>query len=143
MQDPPELIAEMIKKWHEGYEVVLARRSDRSSDSYLKRTTAKMFYKLHNLISNPEIPENVGDFRLIDRKVIEALKQMKESHRFMKGLFAWAGFKTFTLDYKREARSSGTSKFNGLKLWKLAVEGITSFSTAPLTLWLYLGGVSP
>ena len=141
LQDPPELISEMIKKWHEGFDVILARRTDRSSDSYLKRTTAKMFYRLHNLISSPEIPENVGDFRLIDRKVIDALKNIKESHRFMKGLFAWTGFKTFTLDYKRSARSSGTSKFNGWKLWKLAVEGITSFSTAPLTLWLYLGGL--
>ena len=140
LQDPPELVSEMVKKWHEGYEVVLARRVDRSSDSYLKRTTAKMFYRLHNLISNPELPENVGDFRLIDRKVINALNKMKESHRFMKGLFAWAGFKTFTLNYKRNARSAGTSKFNGWKLWKLALEGITSFSTAPLTLWLYLGG---
>ncbi len=140
LQDPPELISKMIEKWREGYEVILARRTDRSSDSYLKRTTAKMFYRLHNLISNPEIPENVGDFRLIDRKVINALKELKESHRFMKGLFAWAGFKTFTLDYKRNARSSGTSKFNGWKLWNLAIEGITSFSTAPLTLWLYLGG---
>ena len=141
LQDPPELISEMIKKWHEGFDVILARRTDRSSDSYLKRTTAKMFYRLHNLISSPEIPENVGDFRLIDRKVIDALKNIKESHRFMKGLFSWTGFKTFTLDYKRSARSSGTSKFNGWKLWKLAVEGITSFSTAPLTLWLYLGGL--
>lgn len=140
LQDPPELIAEMIQKWHEGFEVILARRIDRSSDSYLKRTTAKMFYRLHNLISHPEIPENVGDFRLIDRKVIDALKNLRESHRFMKGLFAWAGFKTFTLDYKRNARSSGTSKFNGWKLWKLAIEGITSFSSAPLTLWLYVGG---
>ena len=140
LQDPPELIAKMIEKWHEGFEVVLARRIDRSSDSFLKRTTAKMFYRLHNLISNPELPENVGDFRLIDRKVIDALKILKESHRFMKGLFAWAGFKTFTLDYKRNVRSAGTSKFNGWKLWKLAIEGITSFSTAPLTLWLYLGG---
>lgn len=140
LQDPPELIAEMIQKWHEGYEVILAHRTDRSSDSWLKRTTAKMFYRLHNLISDPDIPENVGDFRLIDRKVIDALKNLRETHRFMKGLFAWAGFKTFTLDYKRNARSSGTSKFNGWKLYKLAMEGITSFSTAPLTLWLYLGG---
>ncbi|MBR2207702.1 MAG: glycosyltransferase family 2 protein [Synergistaceae bacterium] len=140
LQDPPELISAMIEKWREGFDVILAKRIDRSSDSYLKRTTAKLFYRLHNLISNSEIPENVGDFRLIDRKVIDALKGMKESHRFMKGLFAWVGFKTFTLDYKRNARSSGTSKFNGWKLWQLAIEGITSFSTAPLTLWLYFGG---
>ena len=141
LQDPPELIPQMIEKWHEGYEVVLARRSDRSSDSYLKRTTAKIFYRLHNLISSPDIPENVGDFRLIDKNVIDVLKTMREFHRFMKGLFAWAGFKTFVIDYKRETRASGTTKFNGKKLWKLAVEGITSFSTVPLTLWLYLGSL--
>ncbi|MBQ6112590.1 MAG: glycosyltransferase family 2 protein, partial [Synergistaceae bacterium] len=139
LQDPPELISEMIQKWHEGYDVVLARRADRSSDSMLKRTTAKMFYKLHNSISSPALPENVGDFRLMDRKVVDALGTLKESHRFMKGLFAWAGFKTFTLDYTREKRAAGSTKFNGWRLWKLAVEGITSFSTAPLTIWLYLG----
>lgn len=139
LQDPPELISDMIKKWHEGYEVVLARRADRSSDSMLKRTTAKMFYKLHNSISSPPLPENVGDFRLMDRKVVDALANLKESHRFMKGLFAWVGFRTFTLDYTREKRAAGSTKFNGWRLWKLAVEGITSFSTAPLTIWLYVG----
>ncbi|MBQ6972880.1 MAG: glycosyltransferase family 2 protein [Synergistaceae bacterium] len=140
LQDPPELMADMIAKWHEGYEVVLARRADRSSDSWLKRVTAKMFYKFHNAISNPHIPENVGDFRLMDRAVIEALKGCRESCRFMKGLFAWAGFRSCTLDYRREVRSAGRAKLNGWKLWTLALEGITSFSTAPLTIWLYLGG---
>ena len=141
LQDPPELIADMIAKWHEGCEVVLARRADRSSDSWPKRFTARMFYKFHNVISNPHIPENVGDFRLMDRAVIEALKQCRESCRFMKGLFAWAGFRSYTLDYRRETRSAGSAKLNGWKLWTLALEGITSFSTAPLTIWLYLGGV--
>ena len=139
LQDPPELIPEMIKKWREGYEVVLAKRADRSSDSWLKKTTAKLFYRVHNKISSPEIPENAGDFRLMDKIVVQALGMLKESHRFMKGLFAWAGFKTFTLEYTREARSAGTTKFNGWRLWKLALEGITSFSTAPLTIWLYVG----
>ena len=139
MQDPPELIPEMIKKWREGYEVVLAKRADRSSDSWLKKTTAKLFYRVHNKISSPAIPENAGDFRLMDKIVVQALGTLKESHRFMKGLFAWAGFKTFTLEYTREARSAGTTKFNGWRLWKLALEGITSFSTAPLTIWLYVG----
>lgn len=142
LQDPPELIAEMIAKWHEGYEVILARRADRSSDSWPKRFSAKMFYKIHNAISTPNIPENVGDFRLMDRAVIEALKQCRESYRYMKGLFAWAGFRTFTLDYARRPRTEGTTKFNVWRLWKLALEGITSFSIAPLTIWLYFGSVT-
>ena len=140
LQDAPELIAEMIRRWHEGYEVVLARRSDRSTDTWPKRFTARMFYKFHNMISSPHIPENVGDFRLMDRAVVDALKECRESCRFMKGLFAWAGFRTFTLDYKREPRTAGRAKFNGWGLWKLALEGITSFSTAPLTIWMYFGG---
>lgn len=140
LQDPPELIAEMIQKWHEGYEVVLARRADRSSDSWPKRFTARMFYKFHNMISTPHIPENVGDFRLMDRAAVDALKGCREACRFMKGLFAWAGFRSFTLDYSRAVRSAGHAKFNGWRLWQLALEGITSFSTAPLTVWLYLGG---
>ena len=139
LQDPPELIAEMISKWHEGYEVVLARRADRSSDSWPKRFSAKMFYKIHNAISNPHIPENVGDFRLMDRAVIEALKKCRESYRYMKGLFAWAGFKTFTIDYARLPRTEGTTKFNGWRLWNDAINSITSFSIAPLTVWLYVG----
>lgn len=139
LQDPPELIADMIAKWHEGYEVVLARRADRSSDSWPKRFTAKMFYKVHNAISTPNIPENVGDFRLMDRAVIEALKQCRESYRYMKGLFAWAGFRTFTIDYARRPRTEGTTKFNGWRLWNDAVNSITSFSIAPLTIWLYVG----
>ena len=139
LQDPPELILKMIAKWREGYEVVLAKRADRSSDSFLKRVTAVLFYKFHNIISQPHIPENVGDFRLMDRKVVDALGGLKETHRFMKGLFAWAGFKTFTIDYTRDSRAGGSTKFNGIKLWKFALEGITSFSTAPLTMWLYVG----
>ena len=142
LQDPPELIGLMIQKWHEGYEVILARRADRSSDFWLKRLSAMMFYRAHNAISRPHIPENVGDFRLIDRRAVDALGGLRESHRFMKGLFAWVGFKTFTLDYTRVARSAGGSKFNGWQLWKLAVEGITSFSTAPLTIWFYIGSIT-
>ena len=141
LQDPPELILKMIEKWHDGYEVILAKRADRSSDSFLKRVTASLFYKFHNIISQPHIPENVGDFRLMDRKVVDALGGLKETHRFMKGLFAWVGFKTFTLEYTRDVRASGSTKFNGVKLWKLALEGITSFSSAPLTIWLYAGSV--
>lgn len=142
LQDPPELIGDMVAKWRDGYEVILARRGDRSSDSPLKRWSALMFYRIHNKISHPPIPENVGDFRLMDRRVVEALGGLRESHRFMKGLFAWVGFRTCVLDYVREPRAAGSTKFNGWRLWKLAVEGITSFSTAPLTIWLYFGSLT-
>ena len=139
LQDPPELISEMVAKWREGNEVVLAKRLDRSSDSFMKRFTAQLFYRLHNKISNSPIPENVGDFRLMERRVVEALGTLHEHHRFMKGLFAWVGFKTCTIEYVRRLRTAGKSKFNGWRLWKFALEGITSFSTFPLTIWLYFG----
>jgi len=139
LQDPPALIGQMLQKWQEGAEVVLAKRVDRSSDSYTKRTTALMFYRLHNALSHLQIPENVGDYRLMDRVVVDALKQLPERQRFMKGLFAWVGFKTVTVDYLREARLAGESKFSGWKLWNFAIEGITSFSLAPLKVWVYIG----
>lgn len=140
LQDPPELIADMINEWTKGFEVVLARRIDRTSDSYLKRKTAKLFYQFHNRVSSVKIPENVGDFRLMDRVVVDALQQLPEKQRFMKGLFAWVGFKTTTLDYVRHSRAAGKTNFSGWKLWNFALEGITSFSSAPLKLWTYIGG---
>jgi glycosyltransferase involved in cell wall biosynthesis len=139
LQDPPALISQMLKKWQEGAEVVLAKRIDRSTDTYAKRTTALIFYRLHNALSHLQIPENVGDYRLMDRVVVDALKQLPERQRFMKGLFAWVGFKTVTIDYIREARLAGESKFSGWKLWNFAIEGITSFSLAPLKVWVYIG----
>jgi glycosyltransferase involved in cell wall biosynthesis len=139
LQDPPEVILPMIEKWREGYEVVLGRRIDRSSDSWLKRATASWFYRLHNKIADPAIPANVGDFRLMDRQVVDALKALPESRRFMKGLFAWVGFRTAVVDYCRPERVAGTSKFNGWRLWNFALEGITSFSTDPLKIWTYIG----
>lgn len=139
LQDPPELIPEMIKEWEKGAEVVLARRVDRSSDTFLKRKTAEIFYQLHNRLSSIKIPQNVGDFRLLDRIAVDALKQFTEQHRFMKGLFAWVGFRTVTLDYVRNQRLAGCTKFSGWKLWNFALEGITSFSAAPLKFWLYIG----
>lgn len=141
LQDPPELITQMVDAWLSGYEVVLARRIDRSSDGFLKRKTAEMFYRIHNRFSSVQIPENVGDFRLMDRTVLDALRQLPEQQRFMKGLFAWVGFKATTIDYARQVRSAGSSKFSGWKLWNFALEGITSFSTSPLKFWSYLGGV--
>jgi len=141
LQDPPELIAQMMQAWRDGAEVVLARRTDRSSDGVLKRQTAAWFYKLHNRLSNTRIPENVGDFRLMDRVVVEALKQLPERQRFMKGLFAWVGFRTTTIDYVRAPRTAGETKFSGFALWNFALEGVTSFSTAPLKIWTYLGAL--
>jgi len=139
LQDPPELIPEMLQLWRQGFDVVLAQRTDRSSDSLLKRKTAEWFYRLHNAVADSEIPPNVGDFRLMDRKVIAALQQLPERRRFMKGLFAWVGFRQAVIPYRRAPRQAGDSKFSGWRLWNFALEGITSFSTAPLRVWTYLG----
>ncbi|WP_345987972.1 glycosyltransferase family 2 protein [Sulfurimonas sp. HSL1-2] len=139
LQDPPEMIKEFMLHWRNGSDVVLARRIDRSSDSFAKRVSARLFYKFNNKISKVAIPENVGDYRLMTRKVLDALQQLPESERFMKGLFAWVGFKATVVDYKRDERKAGKTSFNGWKLWNFALEGITSFSTFPLKVWLYLG----
>ena len=141
LQDPPELIKELVAKWREGYDVVLAKRADRTSDSFAKRVSADLFYKLNGKISNVDIPNNVGDFRLMSKRVVEALKQLPENQRFMKGLFAWVGFKTTVIEYVREKREAGQSSFNGWKLWNFALDGITSFSTLPLRIWLYIGAL--
>lgn len=141
LQDPPSLIPEMINAWENGAEVVLAKRIDRSSDSFSKRTSASFFYKTHNFISSLKIPENVGDFRLMDRAVVNAVKMLPERQRFMKGLFAWVGFKSVTVEYCRLPRETGNSKFSGWKLWNFAIEGITSFSLIPLKMWTYIGGL--
>jgi len=139
LQDPPEVMKDLLAKWEEGFEVVLARRGDRSADSAAKRFTAQSFYRIHNAVADVEIPADVGDFRLMDRVVVEALNALPEGRRFMKGLFAWVGFKTTTIDYRRDVRAAGTSKFNAWKLWNFAIEGIASFSISPLKIWTYLG----
>ena len=141
LQDPPDLIPQLIARWREGAEVVLAQRSDRSSDSYLKRRISGLFYKIHNRLSDLELPENVGDFRLMDRVAVDALKQFPERQRFMKGLFAWVGFKTSRVEYKRLPRRAGQSRFSGLRLWNFALDGITGFSTLPLRIWSYIGAI--
>lgn len=141
LQDPPDLIRELIAQWQQGADVVLARRVNRRSDSFLKRRTAAMFYRLHNRLSPTKIPEDVGDFRLLDRVAVDALARLPERQRFMKGLFAWVGFRTATIDYTRQVRAAGTTKFSGWRLWNLAIEGITSFSAAPLKVWTYIGGI--
>lgn len=140
LQDPPELIPEMVRVWQEeAVDVVLAKRADRSKDSFFKRWSANIFYRLNNRISDNKIPENVGDFRLVSRRCVEAIKLMGETQRFMKGIFAWVGFKTHVIEYQRDERHAGETSFNAWKLWNLALEGITSFSTAPLRVWLYVG----
>ncbi len=139
LQDPPALIPALVGKWREGCEVVLAQRVNRNTDSLLKRLTAFLFYRLHNKLADHAIPENVGDFRLMDRKVIDALKRFPERGRFMKGLFAWVGFRTATVEYERAPRIADVSKFGFWRLWNFAIEGITGFSTLPLRVWTYFG----
>lgn len=141
LQDPPELITSFIEQWESGYDVVLAKRADRSSDTMTKKLSSELFYKVHNKISDISIPNNVGDYRLMSRKVVNSLKTLPENQRFMKGIFAWIGYKTAIIEYKRESRVAGSSSFNGWKLWNLALDGITSFSTVPLRIWLYIGAI--
>ncbi len=139
LQDPVDVIPILIEKWQEGADVVLAKRTDRSTDGWLKRKTAEWFYKLHNKISTPKIEENVGDFRLMSRETVENIKLLPERNLFMKGVLSWVGGNVDIVEYTRAERSAGESKFNGWKLWNLALEGITSFSTFPLRMWTYIG----
>jgi polyisoprenyl-phosphate glycosyltransferase len=139
LQDPPELIAEMLEKWREGYDVVYAVRRSRQGESWLKKFTADSFYRVIGRMSRVSIPRNTGDFRLMDRKVVDALKQLPERSRFMKGLFAWVGFKQTAVYYDRAPRYKGQTKWNYWKLWNFAIDGITSFSFAPLKVWSYVG----
>lgn len=139
LQDPIEVIPHLIEKWQSGADLVLAKRTDRSTDGRLKRKTAEWFYKLHNKISNPKIEENVGDFRLMSREVVDNIKKMPERNLFMKGVLSWVGGTTDVVEYARAERVAGSTKFNGWKLWNLALEGITSFSTFPLRMWTYIG----
>lgn len=138
-QDPPELIPRFVAKWREGYDVVYGTRSRREGETWLKRATAAAFYRVMDRLSDTAIPRDTGDFRLVSRKVLDALRQLRERQRFMKGLFAWVGFKQVSLAYEREPRVAGGSKFNYWRLWNLALEGITSFSTVPLRLATYIG----
>lgn len=141
LQDPPELINAFIDKWREGFDVVYGSREDRTSDAYAKRFTAEGFYRIFNRISGVKIPENTGDYRLMDRRVVETVKSLPERSRFMKGLFAWVGYRSVGVSYTRPVRAAGTTKFNFWRLWNFALEGFVSFSTAPLRVWSYLGGV--
>jgi glycosyltransferase involved in cell wall biosynthesis len=138
-QDPPELIPQFVVKWREGFDDVHGTRMEREGEGWLKRTTAHAFYRVIGRLSHTPIPADTGDFRLLSPRSLAALRQLRERHRFMKGLFGWVGFNTTSIPYHREARAAGASKFNLWRLWNFALEGITSFSTAPLRLATYLG----
>jgi glycosyltransferase involved in cell wall biosynthesis len=141
LQDPPEVIGTMVSRWRDGFDVVYGVRRNRESDSLPKRLTADLYYRAHNYLSTDKIPEHAGDFRLLDRKVVDVIRLMPERNRFMKGLFAWAGFRQAAVEYDRVQRHVGQTKFNYWKLWTLALDGITSGSTLPLRIWSYLGAV--
>ncbi|PIF21356.1 glycosyltransferase family 2 protein [Candidatus Pantoea floridensis] len=139
LQHPPELILEMINKWESGFDVILAKRKSRATDRKIQRVTANLFYSLSSKISHTNIPADVGDFRLFDKSVALELRKLRETNRFMKGLFAWVGFKTTYVEYNVEPRQHGKTSFNTWKLWNFALEAITSFSTIPLRIWSYIG----
>jgi glycosyltransferase involved in cell wall biosynthesis len=139
LQDPPELIADFLRLWREGFDVVYAVRNARDTDSWMKRTTARAFYAMLRRLSNVDIPQNAGDFRLMDARVVEALRGLRECNRFMKGLFSWVGFRQTSVSYDRPVRAAGTTKFNYWRLWNFALDGITGYSTVPLRLATYFG----
>jgi glycosyltransferase involved in cell wall biosynthesis len=142
LQDPPELIPEMVQAWREGADLVQMRRRTRLGETWLKRATAHAFYRVMNRLSQVPIPPDVGDFRLLSRRAVQALNRLPEHNRFMKGLFAWVGFRQVTIDYDRQPRAAGTTKWRYRKLWHFALEGITGFSVAPLKLATWAGLLS-
>ncbi|MBV8938493.1 MAG: glycosyltransferase family 2 protein [Alphaproteobacteria bacterium] len=141
LQDPPELIAMMVQEWRKGFKVVLATRRRRTGEGWFKRLSAKGFYRLISRVATVPIPENTGDFRLLDRQVVEVIRRLPERTRFMKGLFAWAGFSTTRLYYDRPARAAGAAKYNLQAMWRHAKDGIFSFTTLPLRISAYLGAI--
>ncbi len=139
LQDPPEVIPDLVAKWREGYDMVYAQRTEREGETLVKKATARLFYRTIQAISRVRIPEDTGDFRLLSRRAVEALRLLREQHRFMKGLFAWIGYPQVAVQYRRAPRFAGRSKWNYWRLWNFAIEGLTSFSIAPLKIATYLG----
>jgi glycosyltransferase involved in cell wall biosynthesis len=140
LQDPPELIPKLVAAWREGYDVVYAKRVSREGETFLKKATAKAFYRIiRRLGDEVSIPEDTGDFRLLSRRAVDALVQLREHHRFMKGLFSWIGFPSREVPYKRDPRAAGTTNWNYWKLWNFSIEGMTSFTTVPLKISTYIG----
>jgi len=142
LQDPPELIPDMVRVWREGFDVVLMRRRSRAQESWFKKATARAFYRTIGRMGTIAIPENVGDFRLLSRRAVAALRRFPERSRFMKGLFAWIGFPSREIEYDRDGRHAGVTKWNYWRLWNFAIEGITSFSAVPLKAASYVGFVT-
>jgi polyisoprenyl-phosphate glycosyltransferase len=141
LQDPPEVALEMIAKWKEGYDIVYARRLSREGESAFKLATAKVFYKMLRKLTAVDIPENVGDFRLVDRKALEAFKAMPERDRFVRGMFSWMGFRQTAVDFHRDARAAGVTKYGLKKMFRLATDGVIGFSDVPLKAALWLGAM--
>lgn len=141
-QHPPELIPEMVARWRAGADMVVGVRTKRTEEGFLRRTLAGAYYGLMRRMTNVEIPPNAGDFRLIDRKIVDVLDQMPERCRFMKGIFAWPGFKTEVVEFQANVRGAGRSRWSLFKLWRFALDGLFSFSTVPLKIWTYIGGLS-
>lgn len=139
LQDPPELIPQLIEKWQEGFDVVYAKRTARDGETIIKKATAKLFYRFIQGISRVKIPSDTGDYRLLSRRAVESLRQLRETHRFMKGLFAWIGYPQVAVEYRRDPRFAGDTKWNYWQLWNFALEGITSFTINPLKISTYLG----
>src|SRR5262249_55643973 len=139
LQDPPELIPQFVQHWREGYDVVYGTASTRAGETLLKKATSAVFYRVMQRLSSTPVPRDTGDFRLMSRRAVDALKQLRERQRFMKGLFTWVGYKQKSLVYDRDPRFAGSSKFNYWRLWNFALEGITSFSGAPLKIATYVG----
>jgi len=139
LQDPPTLISQMLDKWREGFDVVYGERRSRDQDTLGKRVTAHGFYRIFNALTPTPLPANAGDFRLMDRRVVDRVCELPERTRFMKGLFAWVGFKSTAVAYDRPGRIAGQSTWNYWKLWNFALDGLTSFSTTPLRVWIYVG----
>jgi glycosyltransferase involved in cell wall biosynthesis len=139
LQDPPEIIVKLIEEWKQGFDIVYAQRSSRKGESFIKKMTAYLFYRVLNFAGSFSIPKDTGDFRLISQRAVIALRQLRERHRFMKGLFAWVGYPQKAIYYHRDARVAGKSKWSYWRLWNLALEGITSFTIAPLKAATYFG----
>ncbi|MEO8843718.1 MAG: glycosyltransferase [Kofleriaceae bacterium] len=143
LQHPPELIPQFVAKWREGYDMVLGVRSKRDEESWLRRTLSQTYYKVMRKMTSVEIPPNAGDFRLLDRKILDVINKMPERHRFMKGIFAWPGFKVTSIEFQANVRANDTrTSWSFFKLWSFALDGLFSFSTAPLKLWTYIGALS-
>ena len=143
LQHPPELIPQFVIKWREGFDMVLGVRSKRDEEGFLRRTLSRAYYRVMKFMTTVEIPPNAGDFRLLDHKILDVINQMPERHRFMKGIFAWPGFKVTSIEFQANVRANETqSSWSFFKLWKFALDGLFSFSTAPLKLWTYIGALS-